>query len=788
MTERTPELEAAIKRALIYAKDCRHEWASTEHLFLSLLEDPLCARAILSCGGDLRSLNESTRSFIETEIDAVPEPYPVDPEPSLGFERVIQIAEERAASSEVPTVNPLLVLISFYKLKNCYSVYLLRTAGVTSIALMRFYTNESDARQGRGDKSKESTTPQNESAQKSQHSSGKSQSEAKSEQHDAEGRQDFLKEFTTCLTSEARRGRFDPMIGRKQELERAIHILCSRRKNNPIFVGDSGVGKTAIVEGLAFEIAQGNVPEQLKNVEIYSVEIGGLLAGTRYRGDFEQRLRGIINALMEKSPNAILFVDEIHTLLGSGTTEGNTVDAASLLKPALARGELRCIGATTWNEYRQVFLKDQAFARRFQKIDVDEPSQDEAIQILKGVAPAYAEFHGVQIPDDVIERAVRRSAHLLQDRKLPDKAIDIIDESATAAKLAGDKQVSLSHVDKTISLMAKIPQEAISQDEHEALANLESNLKSVIYGQDEAVSAVADAVIVARAGLSQPDRPLANLLFTGPTGVGKTELARQLAKILNIGFIRFDMSEFSDRHTASGLIGSAPGLVGSENGGRLTEAVNKTPHAVLLLDEMEKADQTINNLFLQVMSAGVLTDQSGKRADFRNIILIMTSNVGSHDMERSRPGFVTDSHSAAVKEDDREYREAFAPEFRNRLDKRVRFAQLQPEHMLRIFDKFLRELNDSLAERSIQIEATNEVRDYFARRGYSPKFGARPMGRLITDELRQPIARALVSNQLPNGRKVTLRLVDGKLVFDGLDKTSKLSLVSDASTPNLSND
>ena len=750
MVELTTELRMAIQVAIDNARHRRHELAGTEHLFLALLFDAKTAKGIRKCGGNVDALRKEVEAFLEGQMPAVPEGQDLDVMPSIGFQEAIQRAVFNAQSSERNVVAGVHVLIAMYNLRDCHSVYLLKKEGVSKLDLQRFVSH------GEGKDFKEEKDEEAEDFDDDEsgdeEDGGDTQSEDGEDDDEPDTRKSALEAFANNLNEEAAAGRIDPMVGRSEELARTIHILSRRRKNNPVFVGDAGVGKTAIAEGLALAIQAGNVPKPLLNAVVYSLDLGALLAGTRYRGDFEKRLKAVVKQL-EKIEGAILFIDEIHTIIGAGAVSGGTMDASAILKPLLARGRIRCIGATTWKEYRSIFERDHAFARRFQKVDVNEPSVEETRQILMGLRSKYEEFHGITFAEEAIAEAASLAARYLNDRRLPDKAIDVIDEAAAEAKLKGEARVEVAQVERTLARMAAIPARQVATDERAALARLEGDLKGVVFGQDEAVTQVVSAVKLSRSGMSDPEKPTASFLFTGPTGVGKTEVAKQLAATLGLNLIRFDMSEYMERHTVSRLIGAPPGYVGFDQGGLLTDAISKTPHAVLLLDEIEKAHPEVFNLLLQVMDHGTLTDNNGKKADFRSVVLIMTSNVGARDLQRARPGFFGEQTDRSG-DDEEAYKRMFSPEFRNRLDARIRFNPLRPEVMSRIARKFVDQLARQLVEKGVILELTDAALERLAKQGYDPLFGARPLARVVRDRIKRPLSELVLFGALASGGKV----------------------------------
>ena len=757
MINLTTELKIAIERALELAARQRHEIAGTEHLMLALLEDKVTVRAIRSCDGDIDELRRGLEEYVDDHVHGVPGSGPIEVIPSMGFQEALQRAAINAQASERNEVGGPHVLISMYNLNDCYSVYLLRSLGVEKLDLMSYISHgvsRIDDDELDDDELDDDELDEDEPA------IGRRRVRRDSDD-DEEARppKKALESFTVNLNTEAREGRIDPMIGRLNELERTVHILSRRRKNNPVFVGEAGVGKTAIVEGLALAIHGGEVPEPLRNAEIYALDVGALVAGTRYRGDFENRLKAVVKQL-EKTAGAILFVDEIHTLIGAGAASGGALDASSILKPLLARGKIRCIGATTWKEFRQLFEKDHALARRFQKVEVNEPSIEDTILILEGLRSQYETFHGVEFDEDALEEAAKLSSRYLHDRRLPDKAIDVIDEAAARVKLRGDPRVTIEDVESTLARMASIPPKRVAENDKQRLANLDPELRKVIFGQDEAVGHLASAIKLSRSGLAHPDKPIANFLFTGPTGVGKTEVARQLARILGLELIRFDMSEYMERHTVSRLIGAPPGYVGFDQGGLLTDQVAKHPHSVLLLDEIEKAHPDVFNLLLQVMDHGTLTDNNGKKTDFRNVVLIMTSNVGARDLARNRPGFHTGLDDRQGN-DDEAFKRMFSPEFRNRLDARIQFGKLPHDVVERVVEKFIDEVAAQLVERNVTLTTTDAARKKLAELGYDEQNGARPLDRVIREKIKRPLAEELLFGKLEKGGVVVVDIGEG---------------------------
>jgi len=749
------EVEAACAFAQSEAIRRRHDVMTVEHLLYGLLQDPATARAAKAAGGDVDKLKRALDRFLDEEVSRVPEPEELDLSASRGFQRVLSRAAINVQNSGKEELKGHNVLIAIFSELDSPAVAALTEAGLTRYDLVNFVSHgvskdgdDEDAltsgeRANDGDEDGEAAPPA-----------------------------DALAKFAINLNEQAKAGNIEPLVGREKELRRAIQVLCRRRKNNPMFVGDAGVGKTAIVEGLAAKIVAKDIPAPLAKVVIYALDMGALVAGTRFRGDFENRVKAVLKQI-ESLPHAVLFVDEIHTMVGAGAASGGTLDAANLLKPALANGKLRCIGATTFEEYRSHFEKDRALARRFQKIDVLEPSLSETIQILKGLRGRYEEFHGVAYTDAALEAAATLADRHLRDKKMPDKAIDLMDEGGADAKLeaAIDAEtviVDVERIEAVLARMAQIPPRQVTADAKSALKNLESDLQKAVFGQDRALAELASAIKLSRAGLRPKEKPIGSYLFTGPTGVGKTEAARQLAKTMGIELIRFDMSEYMERHTVSRLIGAPPGYVGYDRGGLLTEAVAKTPHAVLLLDEIEKAHPDVFNVLLQVMDHGTLTDNNGKQGDFRHVVLIMTSNVGAQDMARGMVGF---GNRDAQGSDSLAMRNTFSPEFRNRLDARIAFDPLSPSVMNRVVDKFVRELGDQLADRDVTIELAETARAYLAEKGYDKSNGARPLARLIQDEIKKPLGDELLFGQLEHGGHVIVRAENGAITFDlrGID-------------------
>jgi len=732
------DLERTIGQCYKHAREQRHEFMTVEHLLLALTENPSALEVLKACHADLPRLRQGLEDAIDAAVAVLPEDSEGrDTQPTLGFQRVLQRAVYHVQSSGRSEVTGANVLVAIFGEKDSHAVYLLNQQDVTRLDVVNFLSHG----MAKGSESSGASDP----PEGQESASG-----------DGESGKDPLAEFTTNLNSAAKEGRIDPLVGRAEEIERTIQVLCRRRKNNPLYVGEAGVGKTAIAEGLAKRIVEGDVPEVLKEAVIYSLDLGSLVAGTKYRGDFEKRLKGVL-ASLKKVPHAVLFIDEIHTIIGAGSASGGTMDASNLIKPALSSGELRCIGSTTFQEYRGVFEKDRALARRFQKIDIVEPTVGETVEILRGLKPKYESHHGVSYADEAIQAAVDLSVKHINDRLLPDKAIDVIDEAGARQRVLDEghrKQViDVEEIETIVAKMARIPAKQVTTSDKDVLQHLERNLKMVIFGQDPAIETLASAIKLARSGLGDPDKPIGNFLFAGPTGVGKTEVTKQLAMQLGIELVRFDMSEYMEPHSVSRLIGAPPGYVGFDQGGLLTEKIVKTPHCVLLLDEIEKAHPDIFNILLQVMDRGVLTDTNGREANFRNVVLVMTTNAGAAQAARRSIGFTTQDHSTDAME---VIRRGFSPEFRNRLDAIVQFQALGLEHILRVVDKFLIELETQLQEKHVAITATPAAREWLAKEGFDPLMGARPMARLIQDKIKRPLADELLFGKLVDGGHVTL--------------------------------
>ncbi|MEW6120928.1 MAG: ATP-dependent Clp protease ATP-binding subunit ClpA [Pseudomonadota bacterium] len=732
------ELEVTLHMAFMDARQKRHEFISVEHLLLAMLDNPSAAEVLRACGANLDQMREQIVKFIDEHTPRVAGDGEVDTQPTLGFQRVIQRAILHVQSSGKKEVTGANVLVAVFGEKDSHAVYFLSQQGVTRLDIVNFISHGI------------TKTPQSEPTPRPDEPAESSSGESASNSP--------LDSFAQNLNAQALAGKIDPLIGRDQELERVIQTLCRRRKNNPLLVGEAGVGKTAIAEGLARRIVEGEVPDILAQSTVYALDMGALLAGTKYRGDFEQRLKGVLKQLSDNS-RAILFIDEIHTLIGAGAASGGTLDASNLLKPALSSGQLRCIGATTYTEYRGIFEKDHALSRRFQKIDVPEPSVNETVAILRGLKSRFEDHHGVKYTAAALTTAAQLSARYINDRHLPDKAIDVIDEAGAAQRILPKSRqkrvITPKEIEDIIAKIARIPPKNVSSDDKSSLAKLDRDLKATVFGQDAAIDALAAAIKMARSGLGNPQKPIGSFLFSGPTGVGKTEVARQLAYVLGVELIRFDMSEYMERHAVSRLIGAPPGYVGFDQGGLLTEQINKHPYAVVLLDEIEKAHPDIFNVLLQVMDHGTLTDTNGRKADFRNVVLIMTTNAGAETLNKSTIGFSNARERGDEMED---IKRLFTPEFRNRLDAIIPFAPLDEPIILQVVDKFLIQLEEQLHEKKVEAVFTDALKTYLARHGFDPKMGARPMARLIQDTIRKALADELLFGRLSGGGKVVIDL------------------------------
>ena len=744
------ELEQTLHNALSNATTRHHEYATLEHLLLALIDDEHASKVMAACGVDTGELKEAVTLYLDTELDALKTEGDTDPSPTSGFQRVVQRAILHVQSSGREEVTGANVLVALFSERESYAVYFLQQQDMSRLDAVSFISHGV----GKGGQPSETREVKGAEEEKTQKADPKQKGES------------ALKQFTVNLNDKAKDGRVDPLIGRGPEVDRTIQILCRRSKNNPLYVGDPGVGKTAIAEGLARKIVEGQVPDVLLEAVIYSLDMGALLAGTRYRGDFEERLKAVVTEL-EKLPHAVLFIDEIHTVIGAGATSGGAMDASNLLKPALSGGTIRCIGSTTYKEFRNHFEKDRALLRRFQKIDVNEPTVEDAVKILAGLRTAFEAHHHVKYTPDAIKSAVELSARYINDRKLPDKAIDVIDEVGAMQMLVPlakrKKVITTKEIEQVIATMARIPAKSVSSDDKKSLATLETDLKRVVFGQDKAIELLSSAIKLSRAGLRDPDKPIGNYLFTGPTGVGKTEVARQLASIMGIPLQRFDMSEYMERHSVSRLIGAPPGYVGFDQGGLLTDAVDQQPHCVLLLDEIEKAHPDLFNILLQVMDNGKLTDHHGKTVDFRNVILIMTTNAGASDMARESLGF---GNLTREGEDEEAVKKMFTPEFRNRLDAIVPFSYLPSEVVARVVEKFVLQLELQLADREVHIALDEDAKAWLTAKGYDKLYGARPMGRLIQEKIKQPLAEELLFGKLVHGGEVKVHLKDDALAFE----------------------
>ena len=741
------ELEVSLHMAFVEARQKRHEFITVEHLLLALLDNPSAAEVLRACAANIEELRKELTTFINEHTPKVEGEDEIDTQPTLGFQRVIQRAILHVQSSGKKEVTGANVLVAIFGEKDSHAVYFLQRQNVSRLDVVNFISH-----------GVAKAPPQQPGAEK-QESSEQGEGE-----QDAQAANGALENYTQNLNQQALVGKIDPLIGRDREIERVIQTLCRRRKNNPLLVGEAGVGKTAIAEGLARRIVDGRVPEILHEAQVFALDMGALLAGTKYRGDFEQRLKAVLKQLVDHN-NAILFIDEIHTLIGAGAASGGTLDASNLLKPALSSGQLKCIGATTYTEFRQIFEKDHALSRRFQKIDVIEPSVAETVDILKGLKSRFEEHHGIKYSSAALSSAAELSAKYINDRHLPDKAIDVIDEAGAAQRILPKsrqrKTIGKGEIEEIVAKIARIPPRSVSSDDKTALKNLDRDLKNVVFGQNQAIDALAQAIKMSRSGLGNPQKPIGCFLFSGPTGVGKTEVARQLAYTLGIELERFDMSEYMERHAVSRLIGAPPGYVGFDQGGLLTEAITKKPHCVLLLDEIEKAHADIYNILLQVMDHGHLTDNNGRQADFRNVIVIMTTNAGAESMQKGAIGFSSRREAGDEME---EIKRMFSPEFRNRLDGIISFAALDHEVILRVVDKFLMQLEAQLHEKKVEASFTDRLKAWLAEEGFDPLMGARPMSRLIQDTIRSALADELLFGRLASGGHVTIDLDDDNKV------------------------
>jgi ATP-dependent Clp protease ATP-binding subunit ClpA len=771
-------LEKALHRALALAASRRQELATLEHLLLSLTDDKDAIGVMNACGVNIAELKDSLTEYVDSELSNLITDAVTEAKPTASFQRVIQRAVIHVQSSGREEVTGANVLVAIFAERESHAAFFLQEQDMTRYDAVNYISHGiakkpglSESRAVRGAEQPDDSS--GDEAAQGAGANGKKKTES------------ALEAYCVDLNKKAGEGKIDPLIGREAEVNRTIQILCRRNKNNPLFVGEPGVGKTAIAEGLARKITKGEVPAVLKDCTVYSLDMGTLLAGTRYRGDFEERLKAVMKEI-EQKPGAILFIDEIHTVIGAGATSGGAMDASNLLKPALAGGALRCIGSTTYKEYRQHFEKDRALVRRFQKIDVNEPSIPDAIAIMKGLKPYYEEFHKVQYTDEAIEGSVQLSARYMADRKLPDKAIDVIDETGASLMLLPEdkrkKVITLEDIEATIATMARIPAKSVSKDDTTVLKNLETELKRMVFGQDKAIEQLASAIKLARAGLREPEKPIGNYLFSGPTGVGKTEVAKRLAEVLGVKMLRFDMSEYMERHSVSRLIGAPPGYVGFDQGGLLTDGVDQSPYCVLLLDEIEKAHPDLFNILLQVMDHGKLTDNNGKSVDFRNVVLIMTTNAGASDMARSAMGF---TRSVREGDDQEAITKLFTPEFRNRLDAVVSFGHLPPTVVRKVVEKFILQLEAQLSERQVNIEISNEAADWLAEKGYDQQMGARPLSRVIQEHIKKPLAEELLFGKLAKGGTVRILKKEDGLAFEYLSRDEEKALPKPAERKSL---
>ncbi|QIG51301.1 ATP-dependent Clp protease ATP-binding subunit ClpA [Nordella sp. HKS 07] len=763
-------LEKALHRALAIANERSHEYATLEHLLLALTDDKDAAAVMRACSVDINILRRNLESYIDNELANLIVDNVKESKPTAGFQRVIQRAVIHVQSSGRDEVTGANVLVAIFAERESHAAYFLQEQDMTRYDAVNYISHGIAKRAGLSDSRPARGVEQDQQNGDNETGEGKKKNEA-----------DALEAYCVDLNKKATEGHIDPLIGREQEVNRTIQILCRRQKNNPLFVGDPGVGKTAIAEGLARRIVNGEVPEVLKDCTIYQLDMGALLAGTRYRGDFEERLKAVIKEI-ERQPGAIMFIDEIHTVIGAGATSGGAMDASNLLKPALAGGNLRCIGSTTYKEYRQHFEKDRALVRRFQKIDVNEPTVEDAIKILKGLKPYFEEFHKVRYTDDAIETAVQLSARYMSDRKLPDKAIDVIDETGASLMLLPENKrkavIGVPEIEETVATMARIPQKTVSKDDATVLRELDKELKRMVFGQDKAIGALSSAIKLARAGLREPEKPIGCYLFSGPTGVGKTEVAKRLAEVLGVKLLRFDMSEYMERHSVSRLIGAPPGYVGFDQGGLLTDGIDQNPYCVLLLDEIEKAHPDLFNILLQVMDHGKLTDHNGKTVEFRNTVLIMTTNAGAQDLAKAAFGF---TRSVREGDDQEAITRMFSPEFRNRLDAIIPFDHLPPDVVRKVVEKFVLQLEAQLSERQINIEISEEAASWLAEKGYDQQMGARPLARVIQEYVKKPLAEEVLFGKLAKGGTVRILLEkaddgEGKLHFDYLGRDEEKAL------------
>ncbi len=739
------ELEFTLNLAFKEARAKRHEYMTVEHLLLALLDNPSAVEVLRACGADMDTLRRELSAFLDETVPLLPENSDRETQPTLGFQRVLQRAVFQVQSSEKKEATGANVLAAIFSEKESQAVFFLNKQQITRLDIVDYISHGISKNPGEEEADDE---------------------ELGAAEAEQESSRSPLESYATNLNEMARKGRIDPLIGRKQELERTMQVLCRRRKNNPLFVGEAGVGKTALAEGLAKRVVDGEVPEVLKDATVHSLDMGALLAGTKYRGDFEKRLKAVL-AQLKREKNSVLFIDEIHTIIGAGAASGGAMDASNLIKPVLASGELKCIGSTTYQEYRGIFEKDHALARRFQKIDVPEPTADETFQILEGLKSRFESHHSVRYTKQALKTAADLSARYIQERHLPDKAIDVIDEAGAQQRLKPaskrKKTVGVKDIEGVVANMARIPPKTVSSSDKESLRNLERDLKLMIYGQDEAISTLSTAIKMARSGLGQDQRPIGSFLFSGPTGVGKTEVTRQLSRVLGIELVRFDMSEYMERHTVSRLIGAPPGYVGFDQGGLLTEAITKHPHAVLLLDEIEKAHPEVFNLLLQVMDHGTLTDNNGRKADFRNVIIVMTTNAGAEQLAKPSIGFAPQDHTTDSLE---AVKKMFSPEFRNRLDGIIQFKPLESDTIKHVVEKFIMELEAQLEEKGVTLDVDETAKAWLAKRGYDPAMGARPMARVIKEHIKKSLAEELLFGRLEGGGHVTVTEQNDELAFE----------------------
>lgn len=762
------ELQSILNQSVALAAAKDHEFVTVEHVLDCLLDNKDIQTILKACDADIQAIKNDVAQFIN-DLPVLEQPEKKEIQTTIGFQRVIQRAVFHVQSSGRQQVMPHNVLVAIFAEKESHAVYFLESQGVTRLKIVEFISHQWSPENSEDDMDDfyDESEPQllGDGQSESDDDDEGSASAQRPGQNTKGDKKNPLTKYAVNLNEKAKEGRIDPLIGRRSEVDRIIQILCRRSKNNPVLVGDAGVGKTAIVEGLALEIINGNVPELLQNVVVYSLDMGALLAGTKFRGDFEERLKGVVNRV-KRDANAVLFIDEIHTIIGAGSTSGGSMDASNLIKPSLSNGELKCIGSTTYEEFRRIFEKDHALARRFQKIDVIEPSEDETYQILKGLASRFEDHHDVKYQDNALKTAAQLASKYINDKRLPDKAIDVIDEAGAANRLRPPskrkKTLTPKDIENVVAKIARVPVQSVTKDDKVNLKNLDVELKRTVFGQDHAVRDVVSAIRLSRSGLAEPDKPIGSFLFAGPTGVGKTELAKELSRIMGIEFIRFDMSEYMEKHTVSRLIGAPPGYVGYEQGGLLTDAIHKTPHAVLLLDEIEKAHPDIFNILLQIMDYGTLTDNNGRKTDFKNVVLIMTSNAGARDMQKNTIGLIKDT---SLNDGKKEIERIFSPEFRNRLSALITFNPLPEEIVLSIVDKFLTQMELQLLEKKVVLEVSDEAREWLADNGYDEKMGARPLSRLIHNKIKKPLSEEILFGKLENGGRVVVGVEDDEIAF-----------------------